>query len=155
NIDTGAWPASHLRSLAPQGAYRAVEVNGTLQPDPANSLRHEALVQVFTAVDPNAAAAVVRRIRPLLQEAYADLGYPDGDFEEALEGAVSRLLATPIPERPPALEKMVTSYRYVDPELEALDPAQKAFLRMGSENMRKVRSQLIAIARALDLDIDT
>ena len=153
NIGTGTSPATHLGPLAPAGSYRAVRRDGTLEPDPANGLRHQALTQVFTAMDPDAAAATYRRLRPLFQEAYAELGYPDSDFDEALADAINTLLVTPVPESPAALEKMVTSYRYVDPDLEALPASQKAFLRMGPDNMRKIKIQLQAIADALDLNV--
>lgn len=153
NIATGTNPASHLGTIAPKGSYRAINRAGTLEPAPANSRRHELLTQVFTSLDPAAVASTYRRLRPLLQESYAELGYPDGSFDEALADAMRTMLATPTPNRPPALERGVASFSYVNPDLEALPPAQKAFLRMGPENMRRIKTQLQAFADALDMNV--
>lgn len=153
NIGLGASPASHLAALAPKGDFEVQESDGRLVATPATYARYDLVTRVFTALDPRACAQVYRRLRPLLQEAYAALGYPDGDFDEAVAGAVGLLLDTPVPAEPPALEAMVSSYRYVDPALESLPAAQKQFLRFGSDNMRRVKAQLRRLADELELDL--
>lgn len=154
NVGLGASPVSHLAALAPAGPYRALDRNGLLEPDPSSYRRYDLMAQVFSSLDADTCANVYRRLRPLFQEAYADLGYPDQNFDDALAEAMSVVLSTPIPAQPPALEKMVESYRYVDPELESLTAAQKHFLRMGPGNMRRVKAQLRQIAAALELEVN-
>jgi hypothetical protein len=89
-----------------------------------------------------------------MQEAFADLGYPDESIDNALSTAFSTLLATPIPATAPALERHLNTYRYADPHLEALQPAQKQLLRMGPDHARRVQDQIRKLARAMRLPID-
>jgi hypothetical protein len=45
----------------------------------------------------------------------------------------------------------VITWRYEDPGLEDLSPAQKQLLRMGPANVRRVQRQLRALAQALGI----
>jgi hypothetical protein len=158
NASIGASPSPNLRFLAPREPYRVLEGagadDGLITPDPRNYVRYAAVTEVFTSIDPQAAADVYRRVDGLLQEAYAELGYPDQRFETALAEAIETLLATPIPERAPELERHVNTYRYADPRLEELAPVQKQLLRMGPENARRIKAQLRRIAAELKLGVD-
>jgi hypothetical protein len=155
NASLGQSPAPNLRFLAPSGAYPVLEAgDGGLVPDPAGYARYDLVTDVFTAAEPAAVAAVYRRVGGLVQEAFADLGYPDQSIDSALASAIELLVATPIPESPPALERAVNSYRYADPRLEELAPVQKQLLRMGPDNARRIRAQLRRIAAELELGID-
>jgi hypothetical protein len=158
NIGLGQTPATNLAFLRPREAYRAVERSGAdgpeLVPDPASYRRYDLVTTVFTSIDPQAAADVYRRLHGLVQEAYADLGYPDENVDTALANAFETLLQTPLPATAPALEKHLNTYHYADPRLEALQPAQKQLLRMGPENAARVQDQLRSLASALDLPVD-
>ncbi|HVR29934.1 MAG TPA: DUF3014 domain-containing protein, partial [Thermoanaerobaculia bacterium] len=146
NASLGASPSPHLWFLAPREAYRVVEQRGETVPDPANYRRYDVVTEVFTSIDPQATAEVYRRLSGLVQEAFAELGYPDQSFESALAAAVETLVATPIPDTPPALERHVNTYRYADPRLEELAPVQKQLLRMGPDHARRIKGQLRRIA---------
>ena len=61
----------------------------------------------------------------LLEEAFADLGYPRQAFEPSLEQAFANILNVRLPTADPELELDVTTYRYADPDLEALSPLSK------------------------------
>jgi hypothetical protein len=158
NVSLGASPSPNLAFLKPREPYRAVQRTGANGmewiPDPASYRRYDLATEVFTSIDPQAAADVYRRLRGLMQEAFADLGYPDQSFESALETAFTTLLETPIPDTAPLLERHVGTYRYVDPRLENLSPAQKHLLRMGPDSARRVKDQLRRLADALDLAVD-
>jgi hypothetical protein len=93
-------------------------------------------------------------LRPRLQEAYSELGHPDGDIDAAIERALVRLLETPVPQGEIALTPATVSYRYAGRDgrdLEGLSAAQKQLLRMGPRNMAAVQRQLWAIARELGI----
>ena len=158
---TPAWGRRRRRTspfLRPREPYRAVERSGAdgpeLVPDPASYRRYDLVTAVFTSIDPQAAADVYRRLHGLVQEAYADLGYPDESVDTALATAFETLLQTPVPATAPALEQHLNTYHYADPRLEALQPAQKQLLRMGPENAARVQDQLRSLAAALDLPVD-
>jgi hypothetical protein len=67
--------------------------------DPANYQRYTPYVEMLEAVDARQAAAVFQRNQPLFDEAFAQLGYAEGDFEQRLRAIIDELLATPdVPE---------------------------------------------------------
>ncbi|HEX2464478.1 MAG TPA: DUF3014 domain-containing protein [Thermoanaerobaculia bacterium] len=158
NTSLGQTPSPNLSFLRPREKYRAVERSGAdgpeLVPDPASYRRYDLVTAVFTSLDPQATADVYRRLHGLVQEAYADLGYPDENVDHALATAFETLLQTPLPATAPPLERHLETYHYVDPRLEALQPAQKQLLRMGPENAARVQDQLRRLAAALDLPVD-
>jgi hypothetical protein len=117
--------------------------------DPANYQRYAAYVELLEAVDPAELAAAVRSYRPLLEEAYRQMGYPEGDFVQRLRAVIDDVLAAPEPRQPIRLIKPEAYYVYADPQLEALAAGQKALLRMGPGNAARVRAWLTAFRDAL------
>ncbi|MDH3531359.1 MAG: DUF3014 domain-containing protein [Gammaproteobacteria bacterium] len=110
--------------------------------DPANYARYEALIGMATNADIDDAVATYRRFYPLLQEAYVNLGYPDGHFNDRVVEVVDHLLDTPQPEQPVRLIRPHVLYQYADPGLEALSSGQKLMLRMGPDNAALVATLL-------------
>ena len=117
--------------------------------DPVNYQRYTPYVEMLEAVDPAQAAAVFERNRPLLDEAFAQLGYADGDFEARLRAVIDELLATPDVEGPVRLIKPEAFYLYADEDLEALSAGQKVLIRMGPENAARVKAKLAEIRATL------
>jgi hypothetical protein len=110
-------------------------------------------VATVVSLDTEGTAEQYRRLRPLFQEAYRDLGFRTS-FDAALAGAVEMLLAVPVPQGPVELERAgVGAYEYRDPELEGLSPAQKHLLRMGPRNIERVQAKLRHLVEALDLPV--
>lgn len=123
--------------------------------DPASYDRYDPVAATFASLDTRGTAGTYRRLRPLFQEAYRELGFSEGSFDGTLARAVENLLAVPVPDGPvevvPAAEG--TDWVYRDPALEGLSPAQKHLLRMGPENVRRVQAKLRELAGALDLPL--
>jgi hypothetical protein len=117
--------------------------------DPANYRRYTAYVELLEAVDPVELAAAVRTWQPLLEEAFRQLGYPEGNFDQRLRSVIDELLAAPEPRQPIRLIKPEAYYLYADQELESLSAGQKALLRMGPENAARVKTRLAAFRDAL------
>ena len=122
---------------------------GEFYPATENSARYNLLVDLVTGVDAATFAAMYTRVYPLLQEAYAGLGYPDAYFNDRLVGVIDHLLTTPAPAEPILLVRPHVLYQYADPELEALSGGQKMLIRMGSENAAKLKAQLRALRSEL------
>jgi hypothetical protein len=78
-----------------------------------------------------------------------DLGHPGGGFRRALDKAIGALLAVPVLPADVELLPHAVGFRYADPKLEALTPAQKQFLRIGPRNVRLVQGKLRELAAAL------
>ena len=62
---------------------------------------------------------------------------------------LDRILATPEIEGLIALTRKSVLYRYADPQLEELVPLQKHLLRMGPENIRRIKLQARALREGL------
>jgi hypothetical protein len=151
NVAEGVSPAPHLAFLKPSEEFQVTYRSGLFYIDPGSYERYNLVADVFGSVNTGAAAELYRDLKPLIQEAYAELGYPDRDFDETLSLAMDRLLKTPILEGEVELDGTKVSYRYADPGLERLTPAQKHFLRMGPRNVRKMQAKLTELKRALRL----
>ena len=117
--------------------------------DPANSRRYLVYVEMLEALDAEQAVAMYRQHYPLFQEAFKQLGYPEGDFDQRLLQVIDELLATPEVEEPLSLMKPEAYYLFTDEELESLPAGQKILIRMGSENAARVKSRLAEIRQVL------
>ena len=117
--------------------------------DPANERRYLVYVEMLEAVDTAQLVELYQRQDPLFQEAWRQLGYADGDFNQRLLAVIDELLATPEVEGPLRLKKPEAYYLFSDDELESLSAGQKILLRMGSENAARVKAKLSEIRQAL------
>jgi hypothetical protein len=151
NIAEGSTPAARLRALAPSGPFRVVEQGDDLLVDPRSYERYDRLAEAVASVDPAGSARLYSTLKPRIEEAYRDLGLPEGTFDGMLERAIVSLLATPVTDSPHDLAPRGIVYGYADPRLESLTAAQKQLLRMGPRNARSVQRKLREIALALGI----
>ncbi len=107
-----------------------------------NSARYAPVIAVVQAVDTRQLVAVYVRFYPLFQQAYRELGYPTGYFNDRLVFVIDHLLATPSVKAPIALVQPKVQYQYADPALEALSSGQKAMIRIGSDNAAVLKAKL-------------
>jgi len=115
-----------------------------------NAARYAPWVSAFTHADADALAAAYMRLYPLVQQAWRELGHPDGRFNDRLVGVIDHLLQTPEPARPLAVELDPRGrYRFVDPDLQARSVGQKLLLRLDAGQSQAVRQQLRAIRQAV------
>lgn len=124
------------------GALTTITAGENLVIAPDNSARYTPVIAVVQAVDAKQLAAVYVRFYPLFQQAYRELGYPDGYFNDRLVVVIDHLLATPNVKTPIALVQPKVLYRYADPELEALSSGQKAMIRIGPDNAAVLKAKL-------------
>jgi phosphoglycolate phosphatase-like HAD superfamily hydrolase len=152
NIATGERAARHLPALRPKAPFQVDTRGSTLVIDERSYARYLPLATAASSVDPDAAARLYSTLKPRIEEAYRDLGYPDTPFDATLERAITLLLATPVPTAPVRVAVLGgTSYRFADPALEALTPTQKLLIRFGPDNQRAVQASLRRIALALGI----
>ncbi|MCB1893974.1 MAG: DUF3014 domain-containing protein [Zoogloeaceae bacterium] len=116
---------------------------------PANSARYAAFVELAESVDVDALISGYKALYPVFQEAYRELGYPTGNFNDRLVGAIDHLLASPEIEGPIALVQPKVIYQFADPELESLSAGQKIMVRIGPDNARRIKQRLRVIRRRL------
>jgi hypothetical protein len=148
-IATGTTPASRLKALQPTSKLTVVERDGGMYLDPRSYERYDALADAVEGIDPRGAATLYATLKPRIEDAHRELGNPEESFDQQLERALVRLLSTPIPTEPVAVEPRGIGYRFEDERLENLSAAQKQLLRMGPRNARRVQRSLRNIALEL------
>jgi hypothetical protein len=109
---------------------------------PENAARYSLYVNLLQAVNTRLLAGVYLHYYPLFQQAYRELGYPNGYFNDRLVEVIDLLLKTPDVAGPVALSQPKVLYLYADPALEALPGGQKILLRMGPDNAAVVKAKL-------------
>ena len=136
--------AARMRPVNPAPGKLAVEESegGGFVLKPENYERYKPFVQLVESADATQIVDMYLRFYPRFQEAYQQLGYPTGYFNDRFIAVIDDLLATPEIEEPIALQRPNVFYEYTDPELEARSVGQKALLRMGPENAAVIKAKL-------------
>jgi Protein of unknown function (DUF3014) len=114
-----------------------------------NYARYAPLVKVVQHADASQVAALYTRFYPLFQEAYTDLGYPDGYFNDRLVEVIDHLLATPEVAGPIRLTQPGVFYQFADPTLEERSAGQKLLIRMGPQNAAAIKEKLRELRKAV------
>jgi hypothetical protein len=152
-VAEGTSPSRHVAFLAPAEPFRVRTSGGRTYIDAASFRRYDLATDVFASLDERGTAELFRRIAPLLDEAYLEVGDPQRTFEETLERAIANLLAVPVPAAPVEVTAASVSYTWADHDLEGRTLAEKHLLRLGPENATRVQSKLRALAKAMELQV--
>ncbi len=146
--------AERLRLLdGPTGSIQVETDDDTVTLDEANYERYAPYIRLLQSASTDDIVSAYRRFYPLMQEAYVDLGYPNGFFNDRMVEVLDDLLATPVPDTPPTLVRPHVLYEYEDPDLESLSAGQKILVRMGPQNAAEVKERLREIReRIVSLD---
>lgn len=131
------------------GEFKVAGGAGSLEISPANAARYTPYVRLAQSADAGKLVAVYVHYYPLFQQAYADLGYPKGHFNDRLIEVIDNLLTAPDPAIAPKLTRPGVFYVYEDPDFESLPIGQKILLRLGKANEDAVKDKLREIREAL------
>jgi hypothetical protein len=131
----------------PKGLF-SVELQGEqMFMNPAGYARYDGYAEAIESLDSAVLVNNFHTMRPLYEQAYGQLGLDPDDFDNAVVRVLDRILATPEIEEPIALSRRSVMYQYADPQLEQLTALQKQLLRMGPDNIRRIKAQA-AVLRA-------
>ncbi|WP_422846050.1 DUF3014 domain-containing protein [Acidovorax sp. M2(2025)] len=122
----------------------------------ANAARYRAALAFAEAVPLDAAVALYARLYPLFQQAYEELGFPRGYFNDRLVAVLDHLLLAPEPRGPVRVKLLPVNteladprpwvrYEFEDPALQALSSGQKMLVRMGPENEARAKALIRAL----------
>jgi hypothetical protein len=147
NIPRRTIAAQRVPMKRPAGAFGVSRVDDITVIGSANALRYRPYVALLESVDMTKLVQLYVRHYPLFQQAYRDLGYPNGHFNDRLVEAIDVVVAAP--EQTGALKVVQPKifYEYADRNLELLPAGQKLMLRMGPDNASKVRTRLVELRR--------
>jgi hypothetical protein len=112
--------------------------------DNETSKRFDVYVDLLRSVNSTILVDSYFESKPLIDEAYRELGY-EGDFTEILQDAINRVLDMEIPNAPMNLTRTSVMYKFNNPELEALADSDKFLLRIGKENLLIIKSLLLEV----------
>lgn len=126
----------------PGGVFRTAGKGDTLAIAKENYARYTPYVRLAEAIDTKRAVEMYTRFYPLFQQAYVDLGFPNGHFNDRFVEVIDHLLATPEVKGPIQLVVPHVLAEYADPTLQERSTGQKLLLRMGPENAARVKAKL-------------
>lgn len=149
NLRNGVVARDNALVPAPKSRFRVLEQNDKIYIDPRSYDRYNATVDWFVSLDTSVLVRLFNYYQPLADEALAEIGYPDAAPDEVLIEAINLLLDTPSAGTVIELTDEDVMYKYADPALESLPPAQKQMLRLGPDNMRRVKLKLESIKQEL------
>lgn len=115
----------------------------------ANTRRYTPYVDALDRLNPAQTARLYQRYYPLFQQAYKNLGYPNGYFNDRLVAIIDHLLATPTVEYPIQVVQPKVLYEFADPALEDLSWGQKTLIRTGPSHMATIKRFLKAFRREI------
>lgn len=149
NLPRKVLPLKFLPMQPPAGSF---QVSGETEPfflDEKNQKRYAAYVSLLESADTGKTVATYVRLYPLFQEAYRDLGYPTGHFNDRLVEVIDHLLATPTVRGKVELVQPKVFYHFADPALEELSAGQKIIIRTGPANAERIKVKLREFRREL------
>lgn len=131
------------------GAFEVAPLANGLSIAPGNAMRYAGYVDAAEAVDTGRLVGFYVRLYPLFQQAYVELGYPNGYFNDRLVAVIDHLLAAPEPSGPVLLLQPKVFYQYADAGLEERSAGQKILMRIGRDNELRLKAKLREIRKAL------
>ncbi len=153
NFSQGTLAYEHTPLISPNAKFTAIEAqteNGTKwQWDESSARRFSLYVDLLRSMDSEMLIQWYVELKPLIDQAYGELGYPDEEFTEVLHSAITKVLDMEIPKAQPELVRPSVMYKYKDESLESLDDAEKLLLRLGKENLLVIKSVLLEINEKL------
>jgi len=143
NVADGVSPRQHVDFLRPTRPFRAVAKRDRFYVHPSSYARYDLPADVFASLDTEGTVALLRELGPLIDEAHREISPPGSKFGDRLIAAIDQLLAVRAPAGEVELEeRTVATFKYADEDIEKLSDAQRHFLRMGPDNIRKVQAKL-------------
>jgi len=150
NISRGQYPQTALPYKPIVEDMQVSSDDGRLfTMEAASYARFDAAVAAFVALDTEQTVGLYRLLSPLLQQAYAEIGFRDAEFEQALTKAIDAVLSAPEIEGPFQLVKPSVMYLYADTRLEELANMNKQLIRLGPENSARLKAKLREFKQAL------
>jgi len=142
--------AGRLNPLKPIGGLLVTTgKDETLAIGPRNAARYEPFVRLVEGIDTAKAVGVYVHFYPLFQEAYVELGYPTGYFNDRLVEVIDYLVETPEVEGPIKLVTPHVLYEFADPDLQSLSAGRKLLVRMGNANAARLKAKLKDVRREI------
>lgn len=150
NLAAGGVARDSAIIKGPEARFVVQEVDNSVYMGAQSYQRYDNIVNWFVGLNTQAVVAVFKQYEPLFNEAYAEISRPGDTFIARFNRAVSVLNATPVQQGLIELNSDKIMYTYANEELESLPAAQRQMLRLGPNNMARVKAKLNEIQQALN-----
>jgi hypothetical protein len=134
---------------SPEGSFTTHRQDNMIWLNAGNYERYNSVIRILLSIDMPMMAQFFHRVRPLLETAFAELGYRPRQMDGIILQTIDNILTTPVIVEPLKLTRESVTYKFADPDLEGLMPLQKQLLRAGPENTRRIQQQAKALKEAL------
>ena len=134
---------------SPEGTFTTHRQDDVIWLNAGNYERYDDVISILLKIDMEKMAQFFHKVRPLLESAFAELGYRPRQMDGIILQTIDNILTTPLIVEPLELTRDSVAYKFADPELESLMPLQKQLLRAGPENTRRIQQQAKALRQAL------
>jgi len=138
-----------LNVPVPKGRFLAQKDGKQIWLDPNNYSRYNYLVDAITSIDSENLTKIYHQFHPLLEQAYAELGYSENNLDAVIVGAFDQLLSAPVLKGAVELKLESVAYTFADSELEKLPPIQKLMIRMGPKNTEQIQQKVRELRNGL------
>ncbi|MCW8832666.1 MAG: DUF3014 domain-containing protein [Colwellia sp.] len=116
----------------------------------SSTRRFSLYVDLMRSMDSESLVQWYFEVKPLIDEAYSELGYGDEDFTQTLQDAITRVLDMELPVKSSmTLVRPSVMYQFSDPSLESLPESDKLLLRLGKDNLLVMKSILLELHEKL------
>ncbi len=133
----------------PKKAFPVVKKGTQYYLDETGYRRFDTLVNAITSLDENKLVAGFHKFRPLLEEAYGQLGFDANELDNTLVRMLDRVINASTIEGPIELKASSVNYTFADESLEKLTALEKLLIRMGPENSRKLKTSASSLKSQL------
>lgn len=134
---------------SPEGTFTTHRQGDVIWLNAGNYERYDGVISILLKIDMEKMAQFFHKVRPLLESAFAELGYRPRQMDGIILQTIDNILTTPLIVEPLKLTRDSVAYKFADPELESLMPLQKQLLRAGPENTRRIQQQAKVLRQAL------
>ncbi|WP_448547914.1 DUF3014 domain-containing protein [Thalassotalea fusca] len=154
NFAQGTIAYEHSPLVKPNIGFTAREVkyetgDVELLWDESATRRFSLYVDLLRSIDSDTLVQWYFEMKPLVDEAYRELGYPDEEFTYVLQDAIARVLDMEVPKTELTLERPSVMFKFANQDVEAMDDADKLLLRLGKDNLLVIKSILLEVNEKL------
>ena len=149
NFSRGELVSNFSPLIKPDEPFSIVKIARKMYLNTESYNRYNIYSEIVDSINIEYAVNQYHTLKPFFDEAYREIGYPEEAFDNRLNEAIELVLDTPVILEPIKLVAPSAMYKFADPELEALPDAQKLIMRMGPENILKLKAKLQQIQDAL------
>lgn len=128
--------------LKPDAPFEVIETPDSIFLDPKSFKRFDAYTNILDKLDLTLVIQQYKRFLPLINDAYQEMGYEKGDFNDTLLNAIDMINETPIIKTQIELIAPSAMYKFKEPQLESLNNTQKLMIRMGPNNLETIKKKL-------------